>query len=104
MGCVGMALGTTYGAKSGMPWWALFVALIITTVFLPIIGTLYCTVGYGPSIENLVQVRENRHVVFGDLNLMLVYVVDGWWPDYARQARREHVLHAIRIPNLHTHA
>lgn len=53
-----MALGTTYGAKSGMPWWALFVALIITAVFLPIIGTLYCTVGYGPSIENLVQVRE----------------------------------------------
>ncbi|KAF7964488.1 hypothetical protein HWV62_6985, partial [Athelia sp. TMB] len=53
--CFAMALGTSYGAKSGMPWWALIVALIITTVFLPVIGTLYCTVGYGPSIENLVQ-------------------------------------------------
>lgn len=54
--CVAIALGTSYSAKSGMPWWALFIALVITTVFLPIIGTLYCTVGYYPSIENLVQV------------------------------------------------
>jgi hypothetical protein len=54
--CVAMALGSTYGAMSGMPWWALFIALSITTVFLPIIGTLYCTVGYAPKIDNLVQV------------------------------------------------
>lgn len=53
--CFAIALGTSYGAKSGMPWWALIVALIITAVFLPVIGTLYCTVGYQPSIENLVQ-------------------------------------------------
>lgn len=58
--CFGIALGTSYGAKSGMPWWALIVALIITTVFLPIIGTLYCTVGYQPSIENLVQVSKTQ--------------------------------------------
>ena len=51
-----MALGTSYGAKSGMPWWALIVALIITMVFLPVVGTLMVTVGYNPSIENLVQV------------------------------------------------
>lgn len=56
-----MALGTSYGAKSGMPWWALIVALIITTVFLPVIGTLMATVGYNPSIENLVQVCGLLH-------------------------------------------
>ncbi|KZP29075.1 OPT oligopeptide transporter [Athelia psychrophila] len=55
LACFAMALGTSYGADSGMPWWALIVSLIITAVFLPIIGTLYCTVGYQPSLENLVQ-------------------------------------------------
>ena len=59
-----MALGTLYGAKSGMPWWALIVALIITTVFLPVIGTLMATVGYNPSIENLVQVCNSSHSEF----------------------------------------
>jgi len=52
---VAIALGTTYGAKSGLPWWALFVALIFSAAFVPIIGTLYCTVGYAPSIEIAVQ-------------------------------------------------
>ncbi|KZP29051.1 OPT oligopeptide transporter [Athelia psychrophila] len=55
LACFAMALGTSYGANSGMPWWALIISLIITAVFLPIIGTLFCTVGYQPSIENLVQ-------------------------------------------------
>ncbi|KIY67540.1 OPT oligopeptide transporter [Cylindrobasidium torrendii FP15055 ss-10] len=53
--CLGMSFGTTYGAHSGLPWWALIVALIFAWIFVPIIGTLYCTVGYGPSIENMVQ-------------------------------------------------
>ncbi|KAH9478936.1 Oligopeptide transporter 3 [Psilocybe cubensis] len=51
----GIALGTTYAAKSGLPWWALFVALIFAWMFVPIIGTLNATVGYAPSIENMVQ-------------------------------------------------
>jgi OPT family small oligopeptide transporter len=55
VGCTAMALGTTYGAKSGLPWWGLFVALLFAWVFLPIVGTLYATVGYAPSIENMVQ-------------------------------------------------
>ncbi|RDB30180.1 Oligopeptide transporter 3 [Hypsizygus marmoreus] len=55
VGTTAMALGTTYGAKSGLPWWGLFVALIFAWMFVPIIGTLYATVGYAPSIENMVQ-------------------------------------------------
>jgi len=55
VGTVAMALATCYTAKSQLPWWGLFVALIFCTLFIPVIGTLYCTVGYAPSIENLVQ-------------------------------------------------
>ncbi|KAK0433031.1 OPT oligopeptide transporter [Armillaria borealis] len=53
--CFGMAIGTTYGADSGLPWWGTVVALIFGWIFVPVIGTLYCTVGYAPSIENMVQ-------------------------------------------------
>ncbi|KAF9025798.1 OPT oligopeptide transporter [Hymenopellis radicata] len=53
--CIGMAFGTTYGADSGLPWWGLIVALIFAWMFVPIIGTLYCTVGYAPSIMNMIQ-------------------------------------------------
>ncbi|EKM57186.1 uncharacterized protein PHACADRAFT_254776 [Phanerochaete carnosa HHB-10118-sp] len=52
---VAMALATCYTAKSQLPWWGLFIALIFCTLFIPIIGTLYCTVGYAPSIQNLIQ-------------------------------------------------
>lgn len=50
-----MALATCYTANSQLPWWGLFVALIFCTLFIPVVGTLNCTVGYAPSIENLVQ-------------------------------------------------
>lgn len=62
--CVAVALGTLYGAKSGMPWWALIFALFITAVFLPIIGTLYCTVGFAPSIANIVPVSPSVSMKF----------------------------------------
>ncbi|KAH9477169.1 Oligopeptide transporter 3 [Psilocybe cubensis] len=52
---IAISLGTTYAAKSGLPWWAFFIALIFAWMFVPIIGTLYATVGYAPSIENMVQ-------------------------------------------------
>lgn len=42
VGCFAMALGTTYGAKSGLPWWGLIVALIFGWIFVPIIGTVRC--------------------------------------------------------------
>ncbi|KAJ7874394.1 OPT oligopeptide transporter [Mycena leptocephala] len=53
--CFGVAIGTTYGAKSQLPAWATIIALIFGWIFVPVIGTLYATVGYAPSIENLVQ-------------------------------------------------
>ncbi|KAF7342730.1 OPT oligopeptide transporter [Mycena sanguinolenta] len=53
--CFGVAVGTTYGAKSQLPAWATIIALIFGWMFVPVIGTLYATVGYAPSIENLIQ-------------------------------------------------
>ncbi|KAJ7186170.1 OPT oligopeptide transporter [Mycena filopes] len=53
--CFGMAIGTTYGAKSQLPAWATIIALLFGWIFVPVIGTLYATVGYAPSIENLIQ-------------------------------------------------
>lgn len=119
--CVAMALGTTYSAKSGMPWWAFFVALIITTVFLPIIGTLYCTVGYAPSIENLVQVSETytfmqRICIEGSMHRwlavrlslddLLVSLTLIWykWNDPDNNifpALSQYVFHALWLSNLH---
>lgn len=55
VGTTGMALGTTYGAKSGLPWWGLFVALLFAWGSVPVIGTLYATVGYLPSTQDMVQ-------------------------------------------------
>ncbi|KAF7351814.1 OPT oligopeptide transporter [Mycena venus] len=53
--CFGVAIGTTYGAKSQLPAWATIIALLFGWIFVPVIGTLYATVGYAPSIENLIQ-------------------------------------------------
>ncbi|KJA14222.1 hypothetical protein HYPSUDRAFT_150665 [Hypholoma sublateritium FD-334 SS-4] len=50
-----MAIGTTYAAKSGLPWWATLIALFFAWMFVPVIGTLNATVGYAPSIEDMVQ-------------------------------------------------
>jgi OPT family small oligopeptide transporter len=75
--CFAMALGTSYGAKSGMPWWALILALILTTVFLPIIGTLYCTVGYQPSLENLIQMVGGA-VMPGKPVANMYFTLYGW--------------------------
>jgi len=53
--CAAVAIGTTYGAKSGLPAWATIIALLFGWIFVPVIGTLYATVGYAPSIENMIQ-------------------------------------------------
>lgn len=50
-----LGLGLLYAANSGVPWWGFIVALILTTVFVPILGTLYATVGYQPSLQFLIQ-------------------------------------------------
>ncbi|KAJ3552837.1 hypothetical protein NM688_g3945 [Phlebia brevispora] len=55
VGTIAMAIATAYAAKSGLPWWGLIVALLFSAALTPVVGTLFCTVGYAPSIENLVQ-------------------------------------------------
>ncbi|KAF7290827.1 OPT oligopeptide transporter [Mycena indigotica] len=53
--CLGIGIGTTYGAKSQLPAWATLIALLFAWLLVPVIGTLYATVGYAPSIENMIQ-------------------------------------------------
>ncbi|KAF5349434.1 hypothetical protein D9758_014623 [Tetrapyrgos nigripes] len=53
--CLALAIGLAYAAKSGLPAWALIIAVIFAWGFTPIIGTLYATVGYAPNIQNLMQ-------------------------------------------------
>ena len=48
-------MGLSYAADSGMPAWAYIVSLIFTTLFVPILGSLYATVGYQPSLQFLIQ-------------------------------------------------
>ncbi|KAI0691079.1 OPT oligopeptide transporter [Cerioporus squamosus] len=50
-----LGLGLLYAAKSGLPWWGFIVALIFSTAFVPVLGTLYATVGYQPSLQFLIQ-------------------------------------------------
>ncbi|KAF5368291.1 hypothetical protein D9757_010530 [Collybiopsis confluens] len=53
--CAALAIGLSYAAKSGLPAWALIIALIFAAFFAPIIGTLNATVGYAPLVQNLMQ-------------------------------------------------
>ncbi|KAF5365456.1 hypothetical protein D9758_010828 [Tetrapyrgos nigripes] len=53
--CLALAIGLAYAAESGLPAWALIIAVIFAWGFTPIIGTLYATVGYAPNIQNLMQ-------------------------------------------------
>ncbi|KAF8055167.1 peptide transporter MTD1 [Lyophyllum atratum] len=50
-----MAMATIYTGGSGLPWWGLIVALIISAVFLPFVITVYAITGFSPNIQNLVQ-------------------------------------------------
>lgn len=60
--CVAMALGTTYGAKSGLPWWGLFLSLLFAWLFLPIIGT----------VRSLLLVRGRMLTVTSSSTVLLV--------------------------------
>ncbi|KAI0628167.1 OPT oligopeptide transporter [Trametes polyzona] len=50
-----LGLGLLYAADSGLPWWGFIVALIFSAAFVPILGSLYATVGYQPSLQFLIQ-------------------------------------------------
>ncbi|KAF9255108.1 OPT oligopeptide transporter [Marasmius fiardii PR-910] len=53
--CAAVGIGTSYAAKSGLPAWATIIALLFAWIFVPVVGTLNATVGYAPSIENMIQ-------------------------------------------------
>ena len=44
-GSFAMAMSTLYAGKSGMPWWGLIVGIIISTIFLPFVVTVYAITG-----------------------------------------------------------
>ncbi|KAH9476518.1 Oligopeptide transporter 2 [Psilocybe cubensis] len=50
-----MAMSTMYAGHSGMPWWGLIVGVIISTIFLPFVITVYAITGFSPNIQHLVQ-------------------------------------------------
>ncbi|TEB20473.1 peptide transporter MTD1, partial [Coprinellus micaceus] len=53
--CFAMAMSTIYAAKSGLPWWGLIVALMLSTIFLPFVITVYAITGFSPNVQSLVQ-------------------------------------------------
>ncbi|KAI0089664.1 OPT oligopeptide transporter [Irpex rosettiformis] len=77
LGTFGLALGMAYAADSGLPWWGLIVALIFATLFIPVVGTLNCTVGYAPSIENLVQIVGGA-IIPGRPVANMYFTLYGW--------------------------
>lgn len=76
-GTSALAIGMAYAAKSGLPWWGFIVALILAAVFIPVIGTLSCTVGYAPSIENLVQMVGGA-IIPGKPVANMYFTLYGW--------------------------
>lgn len=76
-----MAMACIYKADSGVPWYGLIVALIFAGIFLPVIGTLYCTVGYAPSIEFLIQMLGGA-VIPGKPVANMYFTLYGYQPVY----------------------
>ncbi|KAJ7046059.1 peptide transporter MTD1 [Mycena alexandri] len=52
----GMAMATIYTGDSGLPWWGLVVAILISAVFLPFVVTVHAITGFTTSMQNLVQI------------------------------------------------
>ncbi|KAH8101853.1 peptide transporter MTD1 [Cristinia sonorae] len=55
LGSFGMAMGTSYAGKSGLPWWALIVGILLSAIFLPFVITVYAITGFSPNVNNLIQ-------------------------------------------------
>ncbi|KAJ7764356.1 OPT oligopeptide transporter protein-domain-containing protein [Mycena metata] len=51
-----MAMATIYTGDSGLPWWGLVVAILISAVFLPFVVTVHAITGFTTSMQNLVQI------------------------------------------------
>ncbi|KAF9456897.1 peptide transporter MTD1 [Collybia nuda] len=56
VGSFAMAMATMYTGGSRLPWWGLIVSLIIATVFLPFVITVYAITGFSPDMQSLVQI------------------------------------------------
>ncbi|KAF8234949.1 peptide transporter MTD1 [Tricholoma matsutake] len=50
-----MAMTTMYTGHSGLPWWGLIVGIVVASLFLPFVITVYAVTGYSPHIQSLVQ-------------------------------------------------
>ncbi|KAG6898080.1 hypothetical protein C0992_006000 [Termitomyces sp. T32_za158] len=55
VGSFAMAMATIYTGHSSLPWWGLIVGLIIATIFLPFVVTVYAITGFSPNVQSLVQ-------------------------------------------------
>ncbi|KAH8101838.1 peptide transporter MTD1 [Cristinia sonorae] len=55
LGSFGMAMGTAYAGKSGLPWWGLIVGILLSAIFLPFVVTVYAITGFSPNVQSLVQ-------------------------------------------------
>ncbi|TCD60776.1 hypothetical protein EIP91_009533, partial [Steccherinum ochraceum] len=55
VGSFAMAMATIYTGHANLPWWGLIVALIISTIFLPFVVTVYAITGFVPDIQSVVQ-------------------------------------------------
>ncbi len=91
--CIGMSFGTTYGADSGLPWWALIVALIFAWMFVPIIGTVSLRdVEYKAELIEFLALLHCRLCA-----IHREYGADAGWCSCTRQACRKHVLHLVSV-------
>ncbi|KAF9031336.1 peptide transporter MTD1 [Hymenopellis radicata] len=55
-GSLAMAMATIYTGHSGLPWWGLIVAIILSAIFLPFVVTVYAITGFVPDIQSLIQI------------------------------------------------
>lgn len=56
VGSFAMAMATVYTSGSGLPWWGLIVAIILASIFLPFVVTVYAITGFVPDSMSLVQI------------------------------------------------
>ncbi|KAF8920813.1 peptide transporter MTD1 [Mucidula mucida] len=52
VGSLAMAMATIYTGHSGLPWWGLIVAIILSAIFLPFVVTVFAITGFTPDIQN----------------------------------------------------
>jgi len=56
VGSLAMAMVTVYTGESGLPWWGLIVAIMLSAIFLPFLVTVYAVTGCVPDNRSLIQI------------------------------------------------